>query len=140
MADDGDRARSDGRDRDGVAKRTRAVVLLVEDDRLLRDAMLVELESAGLRVVTAENGEEALALARRSPRPSVIVLDLNMPVMDGWQFRAAQVLDPRLSSIPVILLSARGDAERQARTLGIAMALTKPIDLDQLHQALARHC
>jgi len=102
--------------------------------------MLIELQSVGLRVMTAANGEEALALARGGPRPSVIVLDLNMPVMDGWQFRAKQLLDPRLADIPVIVLTARGDADRQARSLGVAAALSKPVDLDRLHEALAAHC
>ena len=119
---------------------TRASVLVVEDDPSLRDAMLIELQSAGLRVLTAANGEEALAVARHGPRPSVIVLDLNMPVMDGWEFRAAQVLDPRLADIPVIVLTARGDADRQARSLGVASALSKPVDLDKLRDALAAHC
>jgi CheY-like chemotaxis protein len=117
-----------------------APVLLVEDDRLLRDAMRIELQSVGLRVMTAANGEEALAVAREGPRPSVIVLDLNMPVMDGWQFRAQQIVDPRLADIPVIVLTARGDADRQARSLGVAAALSKPVDLDKLHDVLAEHC
>jgi CheY-like chemotaxis protein len=63
-----------------------------------------------------------------------------MPVMDGWQFRAQQIVDPRLADIPVIVLTARGDADRQARSLGVAAALSKPVDLDKLHDVLAEHC
>jgi CheY-like chemotaxis protein len=142
MADARNDAKPNGAHRSGVrlGSCTTAPVLLVEDDASLRDAMLIELQSVGLRVMTAANGEEALAVARDGPRPSVIVLDLNMPVMDGWQFRAKQILDPRLADIPVIVLTARGDADRQARSLGVAAALSKPVDLDRLHEALAAHC
>ena len=76
-----------------------APILLVEDDLLLRDALVVDLESLGLRVLTAENGVDALALAREVSRPSLIVLDLNMPVMDGFTFRAHQVRDPNLADV-----------------------------------------
>ena len=114
-------------------------ILLVEDDAALRDAIRIELESQGLRVLTASNGQEALVIAREGPRPSIILLDLAMPVMDGWEFRAAQVLDPRLASIPVVVLTARDDADRQARSLGVARALSKPVDLDRLRDVLAEH-
>lgn len=121
------------------ASRPATSILLVDDDDGLRDAIRIELESQGLRVLTASNGQEALTIARQGPRPSIILLDLTMPVMDGWEFRAAQVLDPRLASIPVVVLTARDDADRQARSLGVARALSKPIDLDRLRDALAEH-
>jgi CheY-like chemotaxis protein len=117
-----------------------ALVLVIEDDPFLREAMVLELESRGLHVFTASNGEEGLALAREGPRPSLILLDLNMPVMNGWEFRARQLEDPKLAGIPVVVLSARGDADRQARSLGIDAALPKPIDLDRLQDVLSRYC
>jgi len=119
-----------------MMKSTIGPILVVEDDDLLREAMVVELESHGFPVRTATNGEEALFALQRSPRPSLIMLDLMMPVMDGWKFRAHQLEDPDLASIPVIVLSARGDADRQGRALGVAGALSKPVDLDRLHEVL----
>lgn len=117
-----------------------APVLLIEDDPFLRDAMVLELESRGLHVFTAANGAEGLALAREGPRPSLILLDLNMPVMSGWEFRAHQLQDPKLAGIPVVVLSARGDADRQAHSLGVDAALAKPVDLDRLQDVLRRYC
>jgi CheY-like chemotaxis protein len=89
---------------------------VVEDDPCIREALLIELETVGFRVATAANGKEALAAIRKGPRPSVIVTDLMMPVMDGWQLRAELLRDRKLASIPVVVLTARGDAERQARS------------------------
>jgi CheY-like chemotaxis protein len=112
---------------------------VVEDDPCIREALLIELETVGFRVATAANGKEALAAIRKGPRPSVIVTDLMMPVMDGWQLRAELLRDRKLASIPVVVLTARGDAERQARSLGVEAGLAKPIDLDKLHELLAFH-
>ena len=114
-------------------------VLVVEDDRCLREALLTDLEMSGFRVVTAANGKEALAAIRKGLRPSVILTDLMMPVMDGWQLRAELLRDSKLAAIPVVVLSARGDAERQARNLGVEAGLAKPVDLDKLHDILASH-
>jgi CheY-like chemotaxis protein len=62
-----------------------------------------------------------------------------MPVMDGWQLRAELLRDEKLRSIPVVVLTARVDVDRQARSLGVAAALAKPVDLDKLHEILAPH-
>jgi CheY-like chemotaxis protein len=63
-----------------------------------------------------------------------------MPVMSGWEFRAHQLQDPKLAGIPVVVLSARGDADRQAHSLGVDAALAKPVDLDRLQDVLRRYC
>jgi len=80
-------------------------VLVVEDNRELRELLVDLLESDGYQVSAAENGEEALEKARLR-RPELILLDLMMPVMNGWQFRERQLQDPSLSDVPVIVLSA----------------------------------
>jgi CheY-like chemotaxis protein len=118
--------------------RTIDPILVVEDDESIRVALTTELASHGLRVTTAADGSEALARAREWPQPCLILLDLSMPVMDGWTFRANQLADETIRDIPVIVLSARGDADRQGRVLNAVAALEKPVDLDRLHSVLVR--
>jgi CheY-like chemotaxis protein len=104
------------------------VVLIVEDERAARTGMEKILLLAGYAPVSAENGQEALELLRAGVPASVILLDLIMPVMDGWAFRREQLRDPRLAHIPVIVLSAlhHGWVE------GVPPTLPKPINVKQL--------
>src|SRR6266496_6722379 len=81
-------------------------ILLVEDDRSIRDVLRAILEEEGYAVTTAENGRRALEHLRSGGAPDLIVLDLRMPIMDGWQFRAMQKADPVLATIPVLAVSA----------------------------------
>ncbi len=115
-------------------------ILVVEDDAITRDALTLVLESEGYRVASAANGQEALDRLRGDGRPCVILLDLMMPVKDGWQFRAEQGKDPELSSIPVIVCSADGNVEQKAASLGAAGYLQKPVDFEQLLREVQRHC
>lgn len=108
----------------------RGRILIVEDDELIRDAMGPLLEGQGHQVAFAENGREALTWLHAHPHPDVIVLDLRMPVMNGWEFRAIQKLDPRLSLIPVVAVSADGSA--QAAAISAQAYLHKPVDPDHL--------
>jgi CheY-like chemotaxis protein len=80
-------------------------VLLVEDDSLTRGAMRMVLEWEGYRVFCAANGQEALEMLRRGERPTLILLDIAMPVLDGRQFREEQEKDPALATIPVVVVS-----------------------------------
>lgn len=82
-------------------------VLVVEDDAALRDMIAQQLHLAGFAPATAPNGFEALALLRMGFPAKLILLDLKMPIMDGWAFRAAQRQDPALADIPVILMTGR---------------------------------
>jgi CheY-like chemotaxis protein len=104
------------------------VVLIVEDERAARTGMEKILLLAGYAPVSAANGQEALDLLRAGVPASVILLDLIMPVMDGWAFRREQLRDPRLAHIPVIVLSAlhHGWVE------GVPPTLPKPINVKQL--------
>jgi len=114
-----------------------AMVLLVEDDVDVREAVTDTLEDAGYRVIAARHGQEALELLRNGgPRPCLILLDLMMPVMDGWQFRDLQSKDPALADIPVVALSAHGGLH----ALGAADHLRKPVQLRALMDVVERFC
>lgn len=115
-------------------------VLLVEDDRDVREALAQVLEFEGYEVASAANGLEAIEQLRRDLAPSIILLDLMMPVMDGRQFRSIQMQDPTIASIPVIVISADGQVEQKVAGLGIAGYLRKPIEVEDLLALIARHC
>jgi PAS domain S-box-containing protein len=117
----------------------RPCVMLVDDDAMILDGVSDALEDEGFSVLTAGDGLEALRLLRGGARPSVILLDLMMPTMDGAAFRAEQRADPTIASIPVVVLSAAGGAESHARALGAVGCLRKPVSLDNLLGELRRH-
>ncbi|MBI4509053.1 MAG: response regulator [Deltaproteobacteria bacterium] len=111
-------------------------LLLVEDDLEVRNAIVETLADAGYQVETAANGFEALEQLRgRVGSPCLILLDLMMPVMDGWEFRDAQRRDETLAPIPVVAFTALGECKIDA-----AACLQKPIQLDQLLDVVARYC
>ena len=109
-------------------------MLVVDDDPDIRELLFTALEDEGFEAVPAGNGQEALAIIRTF-RPDVIVLDLMMPVMDGWTF--AKRLRER-DDIPIVVLSAATDLARHAKTIGAAAVIAKPFDLDQLLPKVAR--
>lgn len=112
--------------------RPRPTILLVEDDHDVADAMIDVLLDQGYRVVHAPNGREALELLRDKLEPAVILLDLMMPEMDGPQFRAAQLRDPELAHIPVVIVSADRRVADTARQLGVQRFGVKPLAPEQL--------
>ena len=114
-------------------------VLVVDDDADVRVLLETYLELEGFDVLTACNGWDAL-LRLRHARPSVILLDLMMPIMDGVEFRRHQQGQATLRDIPVVCLSARHDAQQTAKRLGVAECLAKPFDLETLIAVLRRHC
>ena len=111
-------------------------VLLVEDDRAIREPLGSLLREEGFEVATAENGQDAFRRLRTEREPDIIVLDLRMPVMDGWEFRAIQKQDPVLALIPVVAISADGSA--QALAVSADAYLKKPLDPRDLLQTLDR--
>ena len=113
-----------------------STVLLVEDHPDVRDMMALALQFAGHRVVTAANGRDALQLLRKE-RPCVILLDLMMPVMDGWQFCAALEQDPELGRVPLVVISALAD---MAARMPAAEHLSKPVDIDRMLELVDRFC
>ena len=112
-------------------------VLIVEDDFDIRDVLGVQLRRQGYDVLEAEDGEEALAILHREggALPDVILLDLMMPRVDGWAFCERRQSDPRLASIPIILMSAFGD---RAQLPPASAFLTKPFEVDDLTALLDR--
>ena len=116
-------------------------ILVVEDDRDLRDALAEILRDEGYSVSSAGHGEEALSLLRgENIEVSLILLDLTMPVMNGWQFRDEQRKDPGLSEIPVVVLSAGDRLPEQLAPLGIRDFVRKPIELAVLLRMIDRYC
>ncbi len=117
-----------------------AEILLVEDDADIREDLAALLRDEGFSVKTATNGRDALQQLAGAPPPCVILLDLMMPVMSGWDFRAKQLADPALAAVPVVLLSAATDLPRHASQLKANGYLAKPIELEQLFEVVQRHC
>jgi CheY-like chemotaxis protein len=113
-------------------------VLIVEDDVELRDMMAQLLTLEGFVATTVANGREALEYLRRGDRPDIILLDLMMPVMDGWEFRRKQQSDPALATVPVVVLSAL-DHRRAAEVDAVAF-LKKPLDFDRLLELVRQYC
>lgn len=107
-------------------------VLIADDDADLRESLRLLLELHGHVVDEARNGEEALRRLSSGRRPCVILLDLMMPVMDGWQFRRAQLEDPALARIPVVVISAIPSHMRRAGELDARRIFAKPFDYDEL--------
>ena len=115
-------------------------VLVVDDDRDIRDSLVELIEDRGYRAVGAGNGVEALDVLRASPAPPcLILLDLMMPMMDGREFREHQVGNPAWRDIPVIVISAYNDVEAQARALGVDH-MRKPLAMRPLIEAVQRYC
>ncbi len=110
-------------------------ILVVDDDPDIRELLFTALEDEGFEVVPAANGQEALATIRTF-RPDVIILDLMMPVMDGWQF--VKEMRARDEDIPLVLLSAARDLPKHAKDLDAAEIIEKPFDLSELLPKIAR--
>jgi CheY-like chemotaxis protein len=111
-------------------------ILIVDDDDDVREVCVDVLTDEGHEVTMARNGNEALELLRRGLRPGVILLDLMMPVMNGFEFRARQLADPSLADLPVVLLTAGSVSERVYALRPLA-CLTKPFELEELLRVLA---
>lgn len=114
-------------------------VLVVDDDVDIREALEQVLAEEGYRVVTAANGHEALERLREvSPR--LILLDLSMPVMSGFQFREAQRADAELAKIPTVAMSAGDRLGEKTAGMQLAACLSKPLRLDELLALVGRYC
>jgi two-component system, OmpR family, alkaline phosphatase synthesis response regulator PhoP len=119
-----------------VTKRP-ATVLLVDDDETLLEALAGLLDSEGYEVVTARDGEEALEKLATMSAPGVILLDLKMPVMDGWQFLAAREARCVAPRVPIVLLSGLAFIPNAP---GVADFLSKPINPSRLLACVRRFC
>jgi CheY-like chemotaxis protein len=112
-------------------------VLVVDDNRDLGESLVAAMEFAGHRGIAASDGAEALELLRAGFRPCLILLDLWMPIMSGWDFRREQLKDTDLAAIPTVVMTAYGGAP----TLdGILAWIPKPIDIDEFEEMLRELC
>ena len=115
-------------------------ILVVEDNSLTRDALLISLSEQGYDVAGAADGQEALTYLERREQPGLILLDLMMPRMNGWQFLEQRQRNPGLAAIPVIVLSAEDQAlGPRVRRLGADDFLSKPVDPEVLVQVIGRY-
>jgi CheY-like chemotaxis protein len=115
-------------------------VLVVDDDPDIRSAIADILELRGYEVTAAANGLEALEHLRNGLRPCVILLDLMMPILNGWEFCAEQRRDEALAALPVVVISGDGNTNRKAAELGVAGFLRKPLELTAIVEVVELHC
>jgi two-component system, chemotaxis family, chemotaxis protein CheY len=118
-----------------VLARAAPLILVVDDEPDIREMIAEMLLLDGYRIKTAPNGKVALEQARVN-RPDLIVLDLMMPVMNGWRFLEAQRQDPGLAAVPVVVATAALVSQVE----GAAVLLGKPFDMDVLLSIVARLC
>jgi CheY-like chemotaxis protein len=117
-------------------------ILVVDDERDIREVLQTALEMEGYRVQTAANGKEALALLEREPGLQLVLLDLMMPVMNGLEFLGTVRRDPRLQDLPVVVVSAFGQMVRDGalQALGPQGFMEKPVQFQALLDVVSRHC
>ena len=115
----------------------RQTVFIIEDDVDTREMIAKFLELEGYHVELASNGRQALDRFNDGADACVILLDLMMPVMDGWQFRREQKLDADIAGIPLVVITATG---KRPVLIDAAELVMKPLDLTQLFEAIARYC
>lgn len=115
---------------------TTNTILIVDDDVDIRDTLCDFFEDEGYTVGAAGNGREGLQYLREHPRTSLVLLDLMMPVMDGFEFRSEQKRDPAIAAVPVIVMTARGAVSRAE--IDVDQVLQKPLKLDKLLDAIRR--
>lgn len=114
-------------------------VLIVDDDHGIRRSLHQVLGDEGYAIAEAGNGKEALEHLQRNPLPAVILLDLMMPVMDGYTLSQRMRAEPALSRIPVIIVTAGGNCAEVKSRFGVRDCLHKPIDLDRLLASVGRY-
>jgi CheY-like chemotaxis protein/nitrogen-specific signal transduction histidine kinase len=124
-------------DTDGNVVETEGIILVIDDDPMVHTQMRRSFEKEGYRIVTATDGEEGLALARKL-RPTLITLDILMPGMDGWTVLTELKADPEMANIPVFVISMV-DNENKGYSLGASEYLTKPIDRTRIHILMKKY-
>jgi CheY-like chemotaxis protein len=116
----------------------KAAILVVDDDRDVRDALCDTLTDAGYTVTTADNGVSALSYIGANPAPALILLDWNMPAMNAEQFMAVFEETPLSAQVPVVLVTADGHIERKVKAANFRHGLKKPVNLDELFRVVER--
>jgi CheY-like chemotaxis protein len=117
----------------------RPLVFVIDDDDDTRACVCSVLEEEGYAVASAKNGREALEMLRKSEPPTLVLLDLMMPVMSGWDVLEAFRHEPKLGALPVVVFTAAGDSGAADHALAKPI-LRKPIDLDLLLAMVKKIC
>src|SRR5512138_1145031 len=115
-----------------------AQILVVDDDESMRDLLRLHLSAAGYDVQVAEDAIAAGYMVLKRP-PDLIISDINMPHMDGFEFVAALKADKSLPEIPVIFLTSKEEGDYRGKTLGAVGYVTKPVMADKLLRLVAQH-
>jgi CheY-like chemotaxis protein len=114
-------------------------ILIIEDDHSIRELLVELLRSEGHEVHSSENGSEALEFLKSHPLPDLIIMDLMMPVMDGYEFRAQQMKNKLWAQIPVVVMSAEASARDKVKKYGISDFLPKPVELDVILKTIKKY-
>jgi len=112
-------------------------ILVVEDDTSIRELLVELLESEGYTVASAVNGLEGLKYLQTANKPDLILIDLMMPVMDGYSFRTEQLKNPEWSEIPTVVMSAEANAKEKMKNFNITAFLSKPVELETILRTVA---
>jgi CheY-like chemotaxis protein len=112
-------------------------ILIVEDDRDIAENLKELLELEGYAAEIARDGQQAINRIKGQPFPKVILLDLMMPLMDGFQFREEQLKDPAMATIPVVVMTAGGKIELKVQKMNAQAYFRKPLDIDNLLKTIA---
>lgn len=107
-------------------------ILVVEDDTSIRELLVELLESEGYAVASAINGLEGIRYLEANNHPDLILIDLMMPVMDGYAFRTEQLKNENWSKIPTVVMSAEANAKEKMKSFNISAFLSKPVELDTI--------
>ncbi len=114
-------------------------ILIVEDDTSIRELLVELLESEGYNVSSAVNGLEGLKKLEADSKPNLILIDLMMPVMDGYTFRTEQLKNNTWAKIPTVVMSAEANAKEKLKSYNITAFLSKPVELDTILQTVERY-
>lgn len=114
-------------------------ILVVEDDTSIRELLVELLESEGYDVASAVNGLEGLKILQSQKLPDLILIDLMMPVMDGYSFRTEQLKNQEWSKIPTVVMSAEANAKEKMKNFNITAFLSKPVELETILKTVARY-
>jgi CheY-like chemotaxis protein len=115
---------------------TNNYILIVDDDEDIAETIYLILQNGGYRCAVARDGAEALSRLQTDPLPRLVLLDIMMPTMTGNQFRAAQLRDPRIACVPVVVMTGDSRAEAKAAELGVTKFLRKPLGMQELLAAV----
>lgn len=113
-------------------------ILVVEDDNSIRELLVELLQSEGYEVSSAVNGLEGIKYLQLHGNPDLILIDLMMPIMDGYTFRTEQMKNSEWSKVPVVVMSAEANAKEKMKNFGITAFLSKPVELDTILKTVER--